>query len=613
MAQQSSHAARSYKSKQSAGPGEYSRKDKSLGLLCGNFVQTYGQVENHEICLDAAATTLSVERRRIYDIVNVLESVGIVTRKAKNCYIWRGLSCIHTKLADLSKKAFSDLYGTPEDFRTPVTSRKSSKKTTASRVKHESMLPNLNLDESLSQSLSQSQSQKMGSVGSSGETEAEIDSQQPRRTSGGSRKEKSLGVLSQRFVQLFLLAGSGAVSLDQAAVQLLGRSPSDTDPLAISPVEGDATKLLKTKVRRLYDIANILSSLRLIEKVHTVNRKPAFKWLGPEESLRAMTAMQRNSALSVKPADEQSLKRPARAIAEKSKRGTKRRKSFTRFVKGEREPEDKLDAKSLTQANGSPVTDAGLAEAESHEGFDSGTMSKVDSVLGTFPESYAKKWRDYVSSVNSMLLQGQVRREKAYECISSLLSQCNDAKEDATGHAAVRQDKRDTVCGAEKGSDAQQIPGTEQQLLVIPTGSHVTQTTPSAEKSAGKGHDIREEALNRETRNGKDVEDQQQCSTVPHGAPQTGDSMSKAGPEVPFIVDRWDKDFIDSYMARAREAGPQHLRAAEDWLSTLRQWREMWQAPFAAFNVAPVRVGASATASGAHGRSAVAVQEKKVS
>ena len=38
------------------------------------------------------------------------------------------------------------------------------------------------------------------------------------------------------------------------------------------------------KVRRLYDIANILSSLQLIEKVHIhsiqTGRKPGFRWIG---------------------------------------------------------------------------------------------------------------------------------------------------------------------------------------------------------------------------------------------------------------------------------------------------------------------------------------------
>ncbi len=38
---------------------------------------------------------------------------------------------------------------------------------------------------------------------------------------------------------------------------------------------------LKTKIRRLYDIANVLQSIGLIEKTnHTYNKKPAFRWIG---------------------------------------------------------------------------------------------------------------------------------------------------------------------------------------------------------------------------------------------------------------------------------------------------------------------------------------------
>ncbi|XP_039063843.1 E2F transcription factor-like E2FE [Hibiscus syriacus] len=41
---------------------------------------------------------------------------------------------------------------------------------------------------------------------------------------------------------------------------------------------------MRTEVRRLYDIANVLSSMNLIEKTHTLDtRKPAFRWLGMRE------------------------------------------------------------------------------------------------------------------------------------------------------------------------------------------------------------------------------------------------------------------------------------------------------------------------------------------
>lgn len=44
--------------------------------------------------------------------------------------------------------------------------------------------------------------------------------------------------------------------------------------------------MFAAKVRRLYDIANVLRSLKLIEKFHVTEaggRKPAFKWIGPVE------------------------------------------------------------------------------------------------------------------------------------------------------------------------------------------------------------------------------------------------------------------------------------------------------------------------------------------
>lgn len=44
--------------------------------------------------------------------------------------------------------------------------------------------------------------------------------------------------------------------------------------------------MFAAKVRRLYDIANVLRSLKLIKKVHVTEergRKPAFEWVGPEE------------------------------------------------------------------------------------------------------------------------------------------------------------------------------------------------------------------------------------------------------------------------------------------------------------------------------------------
>lgn len=78
------------------------------------------------------------------------------------------------------------------------------------------------------------------------------------------RKEKSLGLLSQRFIQLLLEQGNTPVGLDDAANRLLSN-------------EEEPGKR-QTKVRRLYDIANILTSLKLIQKTPTDSKKPGFRW-----------------------------------------------------------------------------------------------------------------------------------------------------------------------------------------------------------------------------------------------------------------------------------------------------------------------------------------------
>lgn len=80
------------------------------------------------------------------------------------------------------------------------------------------------------------------------------------------KRKKSLGQLCIQFIQLFLNQYP-ELSLEHAATML---SPS------LSPEYNK----IKTKIRRLYDIANVLQALNLIEKTLLPNHKPGFKWLG---------------------------------------------------------------------------------------------------------------------------------------------------------------------------------------------------------------------------------------------------------------------------------------------------------------------------------------------
>lgn len=68
-----------------------SRFEKSLGLLTTKFVTLLQEAEGGILDLKVAADTLNVkQKRRIYDITNVLEGIGLIEKKNKNCIQWRG-------------------------------------------------------------------------------------------------------------------------------------------------------------------------------------------------------------------------------------------------------------------------------------------------------------------------------------------------------------------------------------------------------------------------------------------------------------------------------------------------------------------------------------------
>jgi len=258
------------------------RKDKSLGLLAEKMLQNYPYMLNHgeflEVQLDDTAKQLNTERRRIYDIVNVFEAVQIMSKVGKNVYNWHGRTYLIHSLAWLRQLGVK--LGMQEQYRMA----KEQERDMMNDIENMSPLQSPRLVSpatGLSPMVSPYGSPGLSPYGS------------PNDPSG-----TSMGINTQKFLMLFLVMPRPAkLTLDFAARVIHGPNPND--------------KAKVTRVRRLYDIANILQALGLIRKVQIPegkSKKPAFEYIGPEvekveltdEKKRSMpSARQKNSLLAV--------------------------------------------------------------------------------------------------------------------------------------------------------------------------------------------------------------------------------------------------------------------------------------------------------------------------
>lgn len=92
--------------------GNSSRQEKSLGILTTRFVTLLQEASEGILDLKTAADTLAVrQKRRIYDITNVLEGIGLIEKKSKNSIQWLGAGpgCNSSEVTDKLTQLKNDI------------------------------------------------------------------------------------------------------------------------------------------------------------------------------------------------------------------------------------------------------------------------------------------------------------------------------------------------------------------------------------------------------------------------------------------------------------------------------------------------------------------------
>jgi len=242
---------------------------RSLDKIVERFLERFSDKENEQFTLmDLEFTAV---KRRIYDVLNVLEGVGYIQKwQKKNSYLWTSKATMEEKIMKIRRSANVDSQN--QDLVATIAHSIVAKDETFDDLTSHSDNSHLESDSSIL-NISELSNSSLDSSSFSANSSS---------CSKSSSMTKNLSSLTVRFISLFFRISpvNWTLTLDEAAERLVADS-GELDQTATSK-----SRIASIK-RRLYDITNVFLALGLIEKVQVtygtgvhLQRKSAYHWIG---------------------------------------------------------------------------------------------------------------------------------------------------------------------------------------------------------------------------------------------------------------------------------------------------------------------------------------------